>query len=803
MILTSLKIALRGFLRNRFFTSFNLLSLVAGLFVAFVAISYIGFEYSYDAFHENSKNIYRLARTSRSQDYSVVGFEKWNETDAATQKSQITALKNVPGVKNAVQFITSENLEYVEGGGNRVQEKGFLTTNTPAEFVTLFTWKPIAGSLSDFGTAVGKVMLTKSSAFKIFGDLMDNPSLIIGEAIKIGEESFEVAAIIEDVPLNSHFDFSMAVGKPRIDYWGSRIYLGLSDNTSYTEVEQQINASMASINPSIVKDPLYKKHFLQPLEDIHLKSNILYELKPPGNYSFILLIGGFALFILVITLFNYANFTLAIKSKQGKSIGIKKAMGALNFSIALQFLVEGVLLALIALPILALLIALVVPSFNELMGVDLNTNLLEDPMTLVLLVTLAVVLGLLASIAPAVFLSWKDTLSLFKENLRDNRFQHFSIRKYLIVSQFVILISITSISYFVMRQMDYIENKDIGFQKEGILYAYTSPEKQDIFQERLRQVPGIKYVGNGSSFGIGTYNQMTYKLQNEVEVFDDANQLYLDYEALKAYNIKTDLNAFNSTGRITLINRTAAEKFANVKNVDPEALIGTLVITEPEYIAEDGQVGIPFEIAGIFEDINVFSLREKVAPYFITVSPNVRMAGRTIVSYDTEETSAITQQIQQVYEEINEAYPLETEFLTQNLQELYLQDQQTANLVFWMNILAVILAAMGIIGITIFLVIARTKEIGIRRVLGATEFHIIKSTVKEYILFIAIALLISWPIALYGSNRWLSNFAYRIEVQHIVFLAVGLLTFIGTAFLVGLVALKASMANPAKSLRNE
>ena len=202
------------------------------------------------------------------------------------------------------------------------------------------------------------------------------------------------------------------------------------------------------------------------------------------------------------------------------------------------------------------------------------------------------------------------------------------------MSQFVILISITSISWFIMRQMDYIENKDVGFKKEGIIYAYTSPEKQDAFQERLKQVPGINHVGNGSSFGIGTFNQVTYKLQGVEEVLDDANQLYLDDGALKAYGIQTTFDANNFNGRATLINRTAAQKFAKLKQVTPESLIGTVVVTEPEYVSEEGQVGFPFEIAGIFEDINVFSLREKVAPYFITLSPKVRMDGRTIISYD-------------------------------------------------------------------------------------------------------------------------------------------------------------------------
>jgi len=799
--MTSLKIALRGFLRNRFFTLFNLLSLVAGLFVAFVAIGYIGFENSYDKFHEDSENIYRLARKYRSQDYSVIQFE--NGAPASEQLNIIKGLKNIPGIEKAVQFITSDYLEFVEWNENRVQEKGFLTTNTPKEFTTLFTWKPLAGSLSDFSTGVNKVLLTQSSASKIFGDAIDNSSEIIGQAITIGDDSFQISAIIEDVPLNSHFDFSVAISKPIIDYWGSRVYLGIDDNVSILDLQEKMNVAMASINPPLIKDPLYKGHFLQPLEDIHLKSNILYELKTPGNYSFIFLIGGFALFILIITLFNYANFTLAIKSKQGKSIGIKKAMGAKNGSIAIQFLVEGVLLALLSLPMLALLISVVVPFFNTLMRVKLSTNLLQEPQTFLLLLFLAVALGLLASIAPAIFLSTKNALLLFKENLKDNRFEHFSVRKYLIVSQFVLLITITSVSYFVLKQMNFIENKDLGFTKEGILYAYTSPEKQNIFQERLKQIPEINNVGNGSSLGIGTYNQTTYKLEGEDAIFDDANQLYLDYEALEAYGIKTSINSSTSTNRATIINRTAAEKLAKAKNISVEELIGTTVITEPAYVSEEGQVGFPFIIAGVFEDINVFSLREKVASYFITLSPNVSMDGRSIIAFDADKSELVMNKVKSIHDGLNDEFPLETEFLSQNIANLYTQDKQTVNLIFWMNILAIILAAMGIVGITVFLVIARTKEIGIRKILGASEFHIIKSTVKEYIIFIASALLISWPIAWYGSNQWLSNFAYKIAIEQHVFVVIGVLTFVGTAILVGLISLNAAKANPAKSLRTE
>ncbi len=809
MLKNYFKIAFRGFLRNRLFTTFNLVSLVIGLFVAYIAIGYIGFEYSYDTFHENSESTYRLARTYRTQDYSIIGFDNYqNDSTTSVQVALTNELKRVPGVERAAQFITSENLEFVEWNGNRVQEKGFLTTNTPADFVSAFTWKTKFGSLNNFSNGVNKILLTESSAKRLFGTHLSDGDTLIGQAVKIGEDTFTLAAVVEDVPLNSHFDFSIAINAPIINYWGRRIYLGLNENAIPSEVEAQINTSMATISPKLFGDPLYKKHFLQPIEDIHLKSNILYETKAPGNYQYILILGFFALFIIIITLFNYANFTLAIKSKEGKSIGIKKAMGAKKGGIAFQFIVEGVMLSLIALPILALLIPLLIPAFNTLMGVSISASIMANTQTMLVILTLAILLGLLASLTPAIFLAKRDALTLFKENLRANRFQNFSIRKYLIVSQFVILISISSISYFVLKQIDFVENKDVGFQKEGILYAYTSPENQDFFQEQLRQMPIIKNVGNGSSFGIESFNKLTYKLQETETVFDDAQQLYLDGNALEIYDVKMILGSSvpdnaNEGTRTTIINRTAAEKFAKVKNVSIDELIGTTVIREPEYTSQDGRVGFPFVITGVFEDINVFSLREKLEPYFITISAGVRMDGVSIISYNPDESQEVIAQITALHNRLDEPYPLELEFLSENMIDLYQQDRQTANLVFWLNIVAVILAILGIVGITLFLIIARTKEIGIRKVLGASELAIIKSTVREYVFFIGVALLISWPIAWFASNEWLSNFAYKIEIQHLIFIVIGMLTFLVTALIVGTVSLKAARVNPAKSLRTE
>ena len=808
MLFNYFKIAFRGYFRERSFTALNLLSLTIGLFVAYVAVGYIQFELSYDGFHKNAKSVYRLSNMYRSQGYSVNGFFKWSETTGSDQQQQMRMLESVTGVAQSAQFITSDALTFVEANGRKIRESKLLTTNTPQAFCSVFTWQLREGSFRNFADGTNKVMLTASTARKLFGEgAAENPGLI-NKIVRIGGTNYALAAIIDDVPVNSHVDFTMALNQSRIDYWGSRIYVQLEENRDVKTAEDQINAAIAVYNPKLAKDPLYGKHFLQPLTGIHLKSDILYELKPPGNANYMVLIGCFAVLVLVVTLFNYANLSIAIKSKQSKSIGVRKAMGAMNTAIALQFVFEGVLLALISLPLVVLLVFVCIPPFNSLMGVAINANVFGEPATLLQLTLLAVIIGLLASSFPAVYLAWKNVLILLKDNLKSNRYQNFPVRKYLVVSQFVILILITSVSYFIAKQIGFIENKDLGFRKDGILYAYSSPEKQDVFQQRLRQIPGVKSVGNGSSFGITPFNQVTYQLQGTAETYDDASQLYLDKAALKAYGLNTTLDkVLRSGGKLpdnfTLVNRTAAEQIAAKQRVSVAELVGKVIVTEPEYVDENGRVGVPFTIAGIFEDINLFSLHQKVEPYFITVSDRVRMDGRSIVQYDAAATPAVLAKIRSVHNGLNEAVPLAIEYLNENVAKLYRQDRQTATLLFCFNVVAVLLAALGIVGISIFLTVARTKEIGIRRVLGASAFSIVQSAVKEYISLIAISLAVSWPVATYVVAEWLKNFAYHVDIQHYVFPVVGLSAFLLTSLIVSIIAYRAALANPVKSLRSE
>jgi putative ABC transport system permease protein len=801
MHINTLKLIVRGYNRHRTFTGLNLLSITIGLFVAYITVNYLKFEQGYDTFHNKHPNLYRMGWNYRAQQYSVIGFPP--DADASKQLLQVEALKKATGVVDVLQMYIGDHAQLVTVGNQVINCENILTTNTPGAFVRMFSWQTRQGSTANFSEGSDKAILTVSTAQKLLGVSALKSKDWQTTNITVNGKTYQIAAIVDDVPANSHFDFSVALSVPSIDYWGSRIYIEREDQFEQAELERNLSSALATFNPRLREDPLHGGHFLQPLSDIHLRSNLLYEIKTPGNPQYITLLGLFGLFILAITLFNYTNLSLAIKLKEIKTLGVQRALGATNTALGLHLLIESVLLALLALPLVGWLLYVLVPYFNELMQTDIPREIWRKPQAILEVVALSLALGVLTALPSIVYVISKNTLHLFKESASKLTAQRLPLRKGLMIGQMAMLICITSVSYFVMRQIWFIEQKDLGFRQEGILYAYTSEEKQPLFQAQLRQIPEITAVGNGSSFGINPFNQMTYKLPDRDLVFDDASQLYLDFEALKAYNLKTSLLAVPTT-RTTLINRTAAEKLAKIKGVTPQDLIGTVVLTEPEYTdPTTGQSGFIFTIDGIFEDIHLFSLHEKMEPYFITLSAGVRMDGRSIIACDPNNTKVVMKKIADIYQGLNESSPLNLELQTDNLTDLYARDHQTAKLLIALNAIAILLASLGIIGMTLFTATAKTKEIGIRKVLGASRWSIVALMGAEHGTLVAIAACCGWLPAYWITSQWLSNFSYHIDIKQAIFVFVSIGAFFMSAMLVALTAFRAASANPVKSLRSE
>lgn len=802
-MLILLKAILRGYLRNATFSIFNLVSITLVLVVVSLGVGYLTFEHSYESNHEKAASLYRVIFNYRAQAYGIVGFPAQTNSDSNNQLNYVNAIRESAAVRSACQFITQPYTEYIQTKNKRIPHDGLLLTNTPTDFISMFTWKPTLGSLDDFAVGANRVLLTDAVAIKLFGEDYRSRANLIGSDVLISGTNYILSAIIEDVSSNSHFDFSIALSTDRLNYWGSRLYVEKEKAIGDEQLQVEINRAIALVDPRLVSDELYQGHSIQKITEIHLGTPALYDLKEPGNQQYIFLVTIFIIFIFVLGAFNYSNINMAIYSKNEKSFGIKRVVGASSKQVAIQLWLNGLVLAFLSLIPAVAVLSLVIPGFNQLMSVQLAYNPFQDIKVVGVLLFFAVAIGSFASLGPIWMVSRKPVLDFFKNrNLIPVKW-HMPLRNQLITSQFIIMIIISSLCYVVLQQLSFVSSKDVGYQTENILYAYTSEANTTAFQEELRAMPGIAHVGNGSAFGTQSFNTLTYKLEGTDEVFDDSRQLYVDVDALKAYKIKTNL-AQLPEGRFTLINRTAAEKLARVKGVTVQDLTGAVIITEPEYVnPETGQAGIPFTIAGIFEDIHLFSLHEKVEPYFLIVAPTLRMDGRTIIALDGELTSSVTDKIQQAYTKLGEEFPLQLDLLQNNVDQLYKQDRQFGSLLTYLNIIALIISGIGFMAITIFTLRTKVKEIGIRKVLGASAIDLISLMSKGYMSLIIIALIISWPLAYYLAQTWLQGFAYSISLSQLIFPLVGLFTLVFTLTLIIAITNSAAQANPVDSIRNE
>lgn len=803
MNLLLIKSILRGYLRNGTFSFLNLVSLTLVMVVSYLGLCYLLFEYSYDSQHEKSASLYRVVFNYREQAYSIVGFPSQTTPGLNEQLAYVNALRESHGVEAVCQFITQPYTEYVQTTEKQIPQDGFLTTNTPGDFVAMFTWRPTLGSLTDFAQGGNRILLTEAVARKLYGDAYDTRSDVVGSDIRVGGITYVLAAVVEDAPRNSHFEFAVALSTDRLNYWGSRLYVEKSQNVSAEHLKKSINQAIAAVNPRLARDELYQGHTVQNIGSIHLANPLLYEAKQPGNGRYILLVATFTAFILVLGAFNYSTISTAIYSKNEKSFGVKRIVGASSRDVSFQLWLNGIILSLMCMVPTVVVLSLIVPGFNQLMGVSLPFHPFRDGPMLLILLVLALAAGSLASLGPIVMVSHKPVLGFFRNIHPIRTVWHMPLRNQLVVGQFIVLIVISSLSYVVLTQLAFVASTNVGYQTKNIVYAYTSETNMAAFQRALRSMPGIAHVGNGSSFGTESFNTTTYRLEGTDEIFDDARDLYIDTAALKAYGLTTTLLAPPAT-RVTLISRTAADKLAQVKGTTAEALIGSVVITEPEYVnPETGQVGVPFTIGGIFEDIHLFSLHQKVEPYFLTVIPSLRMDGRTIIALENELTGTMEDDIRQAYNKLGELFPLQIELLQNNVERLYQQDRQFGTLLFYLNIIALAISGIGVIGITLFALRTRIKEIGIRKVLGADAVDLIKLMSKGYMPLILISLAVAWPLAYFLAQGWLQEFAYRIPLSQWIFPAMALLSLFFTLALIIAITRAAARANPVDSIRNE
>ncbi len=801
------KVALRNLRSRGWYNGTNFACLTIGILTAAMALLYLNYETGYDGFVPDADRKFRVGMNLRSQGYSMIGFPDYTDTDAPTQLRQAEGLAEFPGVERTTQFMNFDAPSLVTANGRELATEQLLQTNTPASFCDFFGWTFLSGTPDEFAGSPSTAILTETQAARFFGTDWRSENLN-GQTLSIDTTDYTITGVIADPPGNAHFDFSIALHQDRITYWGSRIYVELARGADAGAILTEINAGYAAVNPRLAENELFGGLLLQPLRSIHLNSDLLYEMKPPGSRSYLYIIGSISLIILLLTVSNYTNLSVAMSSGRSREIGMRKLFGASRGQIAGQFVLEALVLSLLTLPLVTAALWLLLPRFDALMGTEIAVSFPGDPAFWMVLLGVALTVAVLAGAYPALFLSRRAILPLFRNRFAASGSGGFSLRRAIITLQFALLIGLCSLTLFVNRQLSYLQNKDLGFNPERILYVNLTGDSSRFatFRDLALALPEVEEVAAGSILGQQAFNQTTYKLSGREDVFDDAVNIYFDYRSLDLLDIQTSVPAYvadpaTAPDRLILVNETLAERLRNRYGLTDAALIGQTLIQEPEYTDEEtGTVGFPYEIAGTFRDINLFSLRERVSPMFMTVVREPRYVYWAAVRYRGGSPAEIVAQLATVYDRLGTNQPFIHRFLSDNLAELYAEERRIATLSTWLSGIALLTAAIGLIALTAYFTTLRRREIGIRKILGASQWDILRRFNGEYLWLLGASLLLAVPVSWWVIDRWLSGFAYRIEITPLLFLLAAGITLLVTVLAVSGMTLRTAGEIPARVL---
>jgi putative ABC transport system permease protein len=809
MLKNYFKIAWRNLIKNKGFFALNF----TGLFVSVVACIIIGliimYEKSFDKNSNSKATIYRIVK----QQTSSTG----KEYESVTQYPLATAMRTqLPDEKLISQIHFHKNAIVNTG------EKKFKVDNVvfaDSVFPSLFHLAVQKGSITKAFSQPGFVVLTEKTAKKYFGK-----EEAVGKRIKLENVlDVEVAAVIDNAPTNSHLPYDMLIsyqsfssdflsGLPT-DRWQMNIsgytYIGLSNNGNMKQVQIALT-SIADKNINVTKDGTTTAFELQPLSDIHY--NQLYADENPSytiNYQYLYLIAAIGLFLTLAACINYTNLATAMAIKKSKETGIRKTMGANRWQLITQFLSETFLLTAFVIITAAVTAWLLIPTMNNFLEKGLPLNLFNLP-TILLLIGLWLCISILSGIYPAFILSGFSPVNALKNKLAMPKTSMVFLRKSLVVFQFITAQILIIGALVVYKQMNYINSKPLGFSKERVVdigLPENKPEQITAFKNALAAIPGINNIsislgapvsdnGFGSDFNL-TEKYSTDKLSANIKIADRnyketyglqllAGRWFDEADEKKTYNSIPD-----SLRQYMFVINEATVKALGFSN--PQQAIGKNISI--------GVNGISAPIIGVVKDYHIESLHATVLPVVMLPFPRFYYnAGIKLASgYSTSTIAAIEKAWSSVYPN----YIFETNFLDEHVAKLYKNESRNQKLFNLFTLLSILINALGLIGLLSFVVEQKTKEIGIRKVLGASVSNISFILSKDFLRLIIIAFCIAAPVGWLLMNKWLQNFSYRTQISWWVFVLAAVAAIVVTCIAVGFQTIKAAVANPIKSLRTE
>lgn len=793
MLKNYIKITFRNLTKHKGYSFINIAGLSIGIGLALLILIFVKHQLSYDTFHEHSDRIVRVnmvdedgtiavtpSMIAPSLDFIAPEIEKWVRLYEPTRYSPV--------------IISTENEKF--------QEESFLYADS--SFFDLFSFEVVAGNPKTALQKPRSLVLTRSKALMLFGT-----TNVLGNTInaKIFNTvyDFEVTAVLENVPENSHFKFDYLGSLHTIQTWSQLSDTELRSANFYTylllQPEANRNQLQATIDDYISNNLPEGRNFglaLTPLTDIYLSTDFGHEIAPMGSMQNVYGFSFLAFLILLIAIINYINLATARSVKRGAEVGIRKALGAARIQLIRQFYGESIVITLISISISILMIEFFKDAFFSLMGQTIQFNLFTDYTVLLLLFGIMAVTALLAGSYPALMLSSYEPVKVLK-GLFSKKGSDGSLRKGLVIFQFMISTFLILGTAIIYLQTDFILNKDLGFDKEEILVLPVrdrelAPKQGILKSEILRQhgVLGATFMSNipGKVFGgySSEHTPNTDRVPTNAGAADKDLVKVLDLELIAGNGFPQNPNYSKEQGYVYLLNEALIKEYG----WSPEEAIGK------RFNVLGNREG---EVVGVIKDFNFASLRENVEP--LAFFMNANMHDHLLVKVTPDNIQNTLNAIGGVWNEIAPHRPFEYEFMDQQLDALYKSEIETRNLLILFSVLGIFIACLGLIGLSSFLIEKRASEIGIRKVLGASVSNIVTLLSTDFIKLVAIGFIIGSPIAWFVMNKWLQNFAFRIDIGISIFLLTALLALLVTLITVSWQSIRAALANPVESLSNE
>jgi len=794
------KTAWRNLVKKKIFSFINILGLAVGMAACFLIFLYVSFETSYDSFNTKADRIYRIVSDVKTPSETV--------GDGTTIAPLAPYLKkDFPEVEDAVRFSVDGFL--VKKGDIKFQEKRAVCADSTV--FNIFDFPLVEGNKKTALTEPMSIVLSQTLAKKYFGnaDPLGQHVLLTGAAINA-----TITGIMKDIPVNSQIQADLFVsmssykqiyGQATSDSeWTDHnyyTYLLLKPHTDVKAFEKKLPAFMERYHGEQAKQlQMFEALYLEPLRDVYLKtthtgftdSNFLQT----GNINNVYIFSVVAIFILLIACINFINLTTARSAERAKEVGIRKVVGAARIQLAKQFIGESLIICLTAFALSVLLCTLTLPLFNEFAGKTISSSMFNNPVYVIILFSLSVFIGFSAGIYPSLVLSSFKPVSVLKGKFTTGT-KGLILRKGLVVFQFAISVFLIASTIIVYAQLNYMRSQNLGFNKDQEIIINTNYDKnKDAFKQSLSSVPGVRSTTYSSYVPGGGYNSAYSEVQNAKGEMQktNLNLNFVDCDYVKQYDLQLAAGrafskdfATDST-QAMIINESAAKMLGYAS---PQQAIG-------RNFSQWGRQG---KIIGVLKDFHYASLQQPIEPLTMRIDPGG--FGMLSIKVAAINLPATIKAIENKWNTIIPNRPFEYYFLDEFFNKQYRDDENFGNLFFNFAVLAIFISCLGLLGLSSYSTIQRTKEIGVRKILGASVSGIVNLLSTEFIKLVVIAFVIATPIAWFSMNKWLQGFAYRTNISWWIFaLSAFLSVFIAFAT-ISFQAIKAAIANPVKSLRAE